>query len=152
MKRLLVLLGLTILAGAAPAEIYKWVDAQGKVHYSDSPPPGDAANPVELPPQPSEESLERGREEIARRLQYQRDDSAARREQKANQQQERQEQERAAAERQVRCAFAKNQLQVLQMQAPVFTENEAGEREYADDAYRASEQARFTQEIAQFCD
>ena len=31
----IVLLGLIVLNGAAHAEIFKWVDANGKVHYSD---------------------------------------------------------------------------------------------------------------------
>ena len=36
MKRVgLVLLGMIILSSAAYAEIYKWVDANGKVYYSD---------------------------------------------------------------------------------------------------------------------
>ena len=30
-----MLLGLILLSGAAQAEIFKWVDASGKVHYSD---------------------------------------------------------------------------------------------------------------------
>jgi hypothetical protein len=37
--------GLVLLIGAttpADADVYKWVDTQGHVHYSDLPPPGDA--------------------------------------------------------------------------------------------------------------
>jgi hypothetical protein len=35
-----------LLSGAAQAEIYKWTDAEGKVHYSNSRPPGDQAQAV----------------------------------------------------------------------------------------------------------
>ena len=152
MKRLLTLLILLARSGTAAGKIYKWVDENGKVHYSDSPPPGDTARQVELPPQPSEESLQQGREAIARRLQYQQDDSNARRKAKEEKQQAKEKRERESAERSVRCAFAQNQLKVLQTQAPVFRENEAGEREFADDEFRAAEQARFTAEVEEYCD
>lgn len=42
---LLVLLSLALPAGA---EIYRWTDAQGKVHYSDSPPPEAQAKQVKI--------------------------------------------------------------------------------------------------------
>ena len=41
-KRLLPLLGLLVL-GKAPAEIYKWFDSEGKVHFSDRPPATEKA-------------------------------------------------------------------------------------------------------------
>jgi glutaredoxin len=50
MKRALVLFML-LCAGAANAQMYKWKDARGVTHYSDTPPPPGAAaatRPVEL--------------------------------------------------------------------------------------------------------
>ncbi len=38
MRFLLCLLAAAALASPAHAEIYKWVDRDGKIHYSDSPP------------------------------------------------------------------------------------------------------------------
>lgn len=38
-----------LAAGPAHAATYKWVDEDGKVHYSDSPPPGVEAQAVDLP-------------------------------------------------------------------------------------------------------
>jgi hypothetical protein len=40
-----------LLAGTASAETYKWVDAQGQVHYSDRPPPAGAEKVELLPAQ-----------------------------------------------------------------------------------------------------
>jgi hypothetical protein len=37
MKGLLLLLSLVLVSGAASAEVYKWVDAKGVVHYEDHP-------------------------------------------------------------------------------------------------------------------
>lgn len=40
-----------ILAGApASAELYKWTDAEGKVHFSDQPPPPEVKAPVTVKP------------------------------------------------------------------------------------------------------
>lgn len=46
---LAVLLG----SAAAQAEIYRWVDAQGRVHYTQTPPPGSQAQSVRGAPPPS---------------------------------------------------------------------------------------------------
>lgn len=37
MTRLILLLGMLLISGMTYAEIYKWVDAQGQVHYQDHP-------------------------------------------------------------------------------------------------------------------
>lgn len=44
MKRamLVILAALGLIAGVANAEVYRWVDKTGKVHYSDVPPPEEA--------------------------------------------------------------------------------------------------------------
>jgi len=47
--RTLILLVLVLFAASASAEVYRWVDSQGVVHYTDKP-PNKTARPVELPP------------------------------------------------------------------------------------------------------
>ena len=43
MKKLtLTMLGILLAANAAAAEMYRWVDKDGNVHYTDSPPPASA--------------------------------------------------------------------------------------------------------------
>lgn len=37
-----------MVAGLAVADMYKWVDETGKVHYTDSPPPGKKAQKLDL--------------------------------------------------------------------------------------------------------
>ncbi|MBS4095743.1 MAG: DUF922 domain-containing protein [Sulfuricella sp.] len=50
--RCLLLLSVALPVGAG--EIYKWRDADGRIHYQDTPPPeGAAAKPVNLPDTPS---------------------------------------------------------------------------------------------------
>lgn len=47
--RRFVVLPLLLAAVPAEAEVYKWTDETGKVHYSDAPPPGQKAKQVKLP-------------------------------------------------------------------------------------------------------
>ena len=49
-----ILIAVLALAAAAPsaADVYKWIDKEGKVHYGDTPPPNTAAKPVDLPRAP----------------------------------------------------------------------------------------------------
>ena len=47
MKSVLILLAL-FLAGPAAAGVYKWTDAQGRVQYSDSPPPAAKTTQLRL--------------------------------------------------------------------------------------------------------
>lgn len=46
-----LLVPLVLTSAAAQAgDIYRWTDAQGRVHYGDQPPPGDAQKITEPPP------------------------------------------------------------------------------------------------------
>ncbi len=49
-KPLLAALGLVALlfAAAAPSQMYRWVDKDGKVHYTDTPPPAAAGKSAQL--------------------------------------------------------------------------------------------------------
>lgn len=48
MNRIAILMLLATLVTAALADMYKWVDENGKVHYTDSPPPGKKAKKLDL--------------------------------------------------------------------------------------------------------
>jgi hypothetical protein len=48
-QRLLVFLTCFLAIATVHADVYKWVDDQGKVHYSDAPPRGAASQKIEIP-------------------------------------------------------------------------------------------------------
>jgi hypothetical protein len=48
MRITLILIASLALAPAAIAEVYKWVDSNGKVHYGDTPPANARATPIEM--------------------------------------------------------------------------------------------------------
>jgi hypothetical protein len=51
MKQVAVILCLALAGGAVPAEeVYKVIQPDGTVEFTDSPPPGEAAEQVEIPP------------------------------------------------------------------------------------------------------
>lgn len=63
--RALPLVAATLLATAPVAAgdpIFKWVDASGNVTYSSTPPPGAAAQPVDIPPAPPPAEMEAAKE------------------------------------------------------------------------------------------
>lgn len=67
-SRLLLSVSLALLLiGPASAELYKWTDKDGKVHFGDCPPADCEAEVVEVQPAPSESAVEEARE-IADRL------------------------------------------------------------------------------------
>lgn len=49
---------LTSLVGTAAAQIYKWTDAQGNVHYGDCPPADCKTEQIEAPQSPSQEDVQ----------------------------------------------------------------------------------------------
>ncbi|HVY04747.1 MAG TPA: glutaredoxin domain-containing protein [Burkholderiales bacterium] len=48
MKLLITLVALFVVTAPSVADMYKWTDESGKIHYSDSPPPGQKAKKLDL--------------------------------------------------------------------------------------------------------
>lgn len=74
-----VLLSIILTFSMMPhAQIYKWTDKNGNVHFGDNPPENVEANPVSQPTGPSEEESEQARkkfqEQLDRRSQLERQD------------------------------------------------------------------------------
>ena len=142
-----VFLTCSLAIAAVHAEVYKWVDDQGKVHYSDAPPRGTAAKKIELPVTTPQQ-----RENAQQRLKAFLDQRKA---QEAIHNQERSDKREAQAakrwekeERLGRCLAAQEQLDLLQLGRPVFDMDEKGQRVYLEDKDRPAEIARLKDEIA----
>lgn len=141
MRQLLMIVSVLAVAASAHAGITKWVDAEGKVHYSDGPPPASAKSQkslnIQSNPAPSQtpsaggkaggegKSLaERDLESRKRRVEA---EEAAAKEAKAKEE---------AQRKQANCAQARNQLQALQEGQRMTSYNEKGERVYMEDSAR----------------
>jgi hypothetical protein len=162
-KRDIFLISLFTLLGASTfADIYKWVDEDGKIHFGDIPPQDVESErmqvqPMVFPVHPEGELrrrrlLEQAEKDAARRIEAGRAKAAA----------ERAELEERSAKEQ-RCREARKQLAVLQEKLPIYRDEEGklrakwlrdtyrGERQYLDDAMRTSEIERARRKIATVC-
>ena len=134
------------------AQVFKWIDKDGKVNFSDTPPPaeavkGEAKKLTVLPaantpaPAPAKVKIvvdqakeaEKKKTELADKGKK---DEAA--EQNAKQNEE-------------RCKDAKRYLSTLDSGTPIRQSNDAGERVFMNDEQRASETARAKIAVTESC-
>jgi len=118
-----VLLCLCLLPFAATAEIYKWVDEDGTVHYGQKPPADRQADTVKPPPSVDTESAQKELQEKQERLRQLE-------EQRAEREKTQRESEKEAAARKERCQAAKRALEQMRTQNRLQVVNEQGERTY----------------------
>lgn len=141
---LAVLLGLW--AAAPAAEVYRWVDEHGRVHYGDRPRHADQP-PLQLqaPAPAADPELEQRRQRRDRLLRIFAEDRA--REQAATR-------ERAAAELQRRrdCQRARESMHRLERGGRYYTLDGNGERRYLSDTERARAMADWRAEARRLCD
>jgi hypothetical protein len=136
---------LLILCGVAPpahAQVYKWVDANGKTHYGDAPPQSGKAMPevVKTPPaanllEPAPSWEEKDRDFRRRRI-----------EQEAMKPKE----ETSPSSQQI-CASARYKIQMLDGKLVYRIDKKTGERVYMEDAERAAIESRARQDMANHC-
>ncbi|AGI25932.1 DUF4124 domain-containing protein [Pseudomonas sp. MT3] len=123
------------------ADIYRWTDAQGKVHFSETPPPG--AQRIEVKPQVVErDAATREREERTRRFYDARRDEQAAAQTKAVRQQ---------AELSAQCARWQHDLNTLSLGGRYFTKGSDGERTYYSDAQIDAARRELEARLAEGC-
>jgi hypothetical protein len=160
------LAGACIAAPPVAADTYKWTDAEGKVHYSDQPPPANVKNPTTMTPrkrtsrsapeadaeapQPSPDarpaapagpktSQELDAEFRQRQVKAAEDEAARK---KAQQE---------AAEKKRNCAQATNNVKRFEEGGRLTRYNDKGEMEFLEDAEIAGELARARQAADSWC-
>lgn len=140
MRHLLVVL--LLVPAMASAQIYRWTDAQGRVHFSERP-GGAGAEQVEVRPQVVErDAATREREERSQKY------FDARRDEKA------QAQSRAAssrAERNKECGKLRHQLSQIERDGRYFTTDAKGERSYISADEVEAARSRLSSRIAARC-
>jgi hypothetical protein len=145
-----LLVALFFVAGA----VYKWVDDQGKVHYSDKPPPGREAQVVPLAPGPTTEQQAQAEQRLrAIRESAQREATTreAERVHETQQQAAQQSQTAAAALAVQICADARVQRMTLDLQVPVYRRGRGGGRTFMADADRPAAKKSLDETIATYC-
>ncbi len=156
--QLFAALAILLATATVTAQVFKWIDKDGKVNFSDTPPPAEAvkgeakkiatptgggAPPVvasktvappaaKLPADPAKDA-EKKKIELAEKAK--KDD----------------ETEKIAKQNEERCKEAKRYLSTLESGTPIKQSNDAGEAVFMSDAARASETARAKTAATESC-
>jgi hypothetical protein len=145
MKRLLLLAGALAVSAAADAQLYKWVDKDGKVTYSDQPPPAGPSKqlgPVPAAPTgsaPIRSAVDRDKElEAGRKAAEEKAKVAAELERKAKFDEE-------------NCQKARNYLRTVTDGGRISTVDAKGERYLLDDAQIAAERVKAQKAVEESC-
>ena len=144
---LIVLLFSTSLS----AEVFRWVDENGKVHFGDRPPMGQKTETLDLPKGPdqsqaplvSDEERKLRQRKLVKMLE----------EERLAKEQAKQEAAAEAKEKEQHCIRFKNRLAYLDRYTHIYNEREDGTRDYMSDeemdAYRARVKEQYRQECGQ---
>lgn len=143
MKRFLPVLLLSISV-SAHAALNKWVDSNGKVHYSDGPPPPEAQSKILTPP----------KSPVVEQKSYVEREAEWKKSEKAKQEAEQKaEQDKQNAETRKRnCAGAQANLKTFQNNMPLTTYNDKGESITMDDSTRQRNIEEAQKQISEYCD
>ena len=156
MKAFCIGVALVFAAGTAFAQMYRWVDKDGKVRYGDTPPPGAKTSSVKgaqsggaAAAAPAAESKDAKKGPLTSAEQEQeyrkRQEEAAKAGKKSEQEQQ------AKAQRNEGCERTKEYLSTLQSGQRIARTNSSGERYYMDDNQVAQEVAKANQAVQQAC-
>ncbi len=154
MFRIALIIAFSAGLAAQAGQVYKWVDEDGNVHYSDqAPPKGHEAEELILDSTtPSADDVRDAQERTARlktKHQTSQDQRSEVREQKRMQRELAQAQR---VDRKRRCIFARQSLATLTTKLPVYSLDEKGNRVYLNTEERAAEIDRTRADINEFCD
>lgn len=141
--RVLILLLLTLNAHAG---VYKWTDAQGRVHYSDTPPPRQEAQRVQTG-RTNEAEAAAARRSLADKL----SESELRRKKAQEDEDKRKAEEEKQRARAENCAKAREQLTLLQQNARISRVDSQGQFYLMGDAERAAAIQAAQKRADEFC-
>lgn len=143
MNRILMLVCALALATAASAQLYKSVDKDGRITYSDQPPPALESKQLKIDPAPAGTPAPSARERVKEL-----DKSRAAEREKAKSEEEKAKRAKADAER---CERAKVQLRSLDNGGRFTSLNAQGERVFLDEAQVAAERERAQKAVDESC-
>jgi hypothetical protein len=157
MLRLLLLGVMLAVAAGASAQLYRWVDKDGKVRYTDTPPPagvkartlrapasaGSSAEPEEAaakgapkgPLTPAQQEQEFRKRQLEGQKGREKEDQA----------------KREAETKQANCASARQALATLESGQRITRTDAQGERAFLEDDARAQETERARQSVREWC-
>ena len=143
----LCLLCAVVSAPAQAADFYRWVDANGVTHYSQTPPPNRETDQLEPPPPPAE-APPKARERLDAQLQKL-DERREERELEAEAEHKAQEAERI---RQQNCRIARSNLENLEIATNSLMRLPDGSYERMDEETRQAKMEEARRAIEKYCE
>ena len=147
--QLFIAAAILLATATVAAQVYKWVDKDGKVQYSDTPPPATAtkteARKIDAPPlaasvaAPAKSLQERAKDYDKRKT------DVAEKAKKSEIDQQKAEIDAA------NCSDARAALRQLETGRPITRTSETGAREYLGDEARQAEMTKARKSIEGFC-
>jgi len=134
------------LSFLAQAEIYKWTDENGQVHYTQQPPADRPAEHIAPPPPPAI-APEKAQQQLEELIESQEAEAAA----EAERQQAQQEAQAAEQIREENCQTARNNLQQYQDNPGRRVMNADGEVTRPTEEERQAKITEFQQQVDEFC-
>ena len=148
-----VVIGFWVLSIPAAESIYKWVDEDGNVHFSDHPPrQASKAEELRIVSAPSDDVVREAQERritLKTSQQVSHDQRSAAREQTRLQTESEQVQR---ADRQGRCTKAHEESQSLDHHMPIYYIDETRNRIFLDDQKRVDLIEFYRREVEMFCE
>ena len=132
--RHIVLIALLVNTSVVYAEVFKWVDAKGRVHYSDRPQQTDS-EPVAIQPTSTSVPLQDTRQQLERH-QYRERLLKTLQEERQRKQQAQQEAKQQRLEAQRRCQIAQDELNRLRSAPRLYSYDATGQRVIYDEQQR----------------
>jgi hypothetical protein len=154
MKRALISLMLMMFATAAAAQLYKWVDKDGKVRYGDTPPPGVKATPLKGPSgsAAAPSAATKGEKDKGEKDKLSPEAAFRKRQEDAAKDREKQaKSEGEATAKKENCTRAQEALRSLESGQRLARIDSKGERYYLEDADVARETEKARQAMQQAC-
>ena len=143
MKRLVVAAFALAVVPLASADLYKYVDKNGKTVYSDTPPADVDAKRMSAPPPPASGNA---------KTYVERDKEAQKAQQKSGEDAKKAaEKEKAEAQKKLRCEQAKSNLQIYTDGGRILKSNANGERDYMSDEEIEAERVKTQKIVDEAC-
>ena len=147
---IVTLLGFFVLSGVAHAEIFKWVDANGKVHYSDQ---KSSTQAQTLNVKTGVSTLDQTSDDVEQRLLYQQKYVNYLQSERLERQEKRQQAQQAADKKKKLCAALQDQLKSYNQGKYRWYELDeaSGERKYLSDEQIEAKKQELQTEIKSNC-
>ena len=151
----MIALGALLLATPAAwaaGEMYRWVDAEGQVHYSDQPPPAGARD-IKAIRSTGVDSIQSSDSDESAEPSYVEQNAAfeERQAKKAEERAEAEKEKQAEAERKKNCELAKGNYNTVTTGGRVMRVNAQGEREYLTDEEIQKETIEARKTMEEWC-